>query len=28
VWADCMTKITDHRIDELKDAYGADRELE
>jgi len=28
VWTDCMTKITDHRIDELKDAYGADRELE
>jgi uncharacterized protein YecT (DUF1311 family) len=28
VWANCMTKITDHRIDELKDAYGADRELE
>jgi len=28
VWADCMTRITDHRIDELKDAYGADRELE
>ena len=28
VWSDCMTKITEHRIDELKDAYGADRELE
>jgi len=29
IWADCMASATEHRIDELKDAYGSpDRKLE
>jgi uncharacterized protein YecT (DUF1311 family) len=29
IWADCMASTTEHRIDELKDAYGSpDRKLE